>query len=189
MKKLVLVLIIFTVVGLAGWWWANSHRLGKFETADQVGSTPPTSSMKLNSTAFDNNQFIPAKYTCDGDNVNPPLIISAIPAETKSLVLVVDDPDAPAGDWVHWLLWNISPTTSEIVENSVPEGAVVGLTDFGENKYGGPCPPSGTHHYQFKLYALDTMLDLPTSTRKSQLESALQGHILEQTLLIGLYKR
>lgn len=145
--------------------------------------------MKLASSVFENNQAIPPKYTCDGENVSPPLTISDVPENAKSLVLIVDDPDAPRGDWVHWLVWNIPSHTKEIAEHSVPQSAVTGLTDFGENKYGGPCPPSGTHRYQFKLFALDTLLTLPPQTKKAALENALKNHILAQTLLVGLYKR
>lgn len=145
--------------------------------------------MKISSNAFQNNQAIPSKYTCDGENVNPPLQIAEVPAGAKSLALVVDDPDAPVGDWVHWLVWNIEPTTTQIAENSVPAGAVQGKTDFGENQYGGPCPPSGTHRYHFKVYALDTRLDLPAETRKSGLEAVMRGHILDQGMLVGNYSR
>ena len=145
--------------------------------------------MQLTSSAFENNQSIPTKYTCDADDINPPLLISDAPKDAQSLVLIVDDPDAPAGDWVHWTLWNINPTTTEIPKNSTPDGATEGMTDFGRTGWGGPCPHSGTHHYQFKLYALDTMLNLQTSAKKKEVELAVDGHILEQTQLIGLYER
>ncbi len=145
--------------------------------------------MQLTSSAFENNQSIPTKYTCDADDINPPLLISDAPKDAQSLVLIVDDPDAPAGDWVHWTLWNINPTTTEIPKNSTPDGATEGMTDFGRTGWGGPCPHSGTHHYQFKLYALDTMLNLQTSAKKKEVELAMDGHILEQTQLIGLYER
>lgn len=145
--------------------------------------------MKLTSKAFSHNQLIPAKYTCDGADVNPPLTISDVPAGAQSLALIVDDPDAPAGDWVHWTLWNMAPSTASITENSVPAGATQGLTDFGRVGYGGPCPPSGTHRYQFKLYALDMTLLLDQSARKADIERSIAGHILDQTILIGLYQR
>ncbi len=143
--------------------------------------------MKISSPAFSTE--IPAAYTCDGQNVNPPLTISELPAGTVSLALIVDDPDAPRGDWVHWLVWNIDPATTEIAENSVPSGAVQGTTDFGETAWGGPCPPSGVHRYVFKLYALDAKLDLPPSAKKSDLAAAMQTHILNQTELISTYSR
>ena len=145
--------------------------------------------MKITSPVFGHNQLIPPLYTCDGANASPPLIFQGVPSEAKSLVLIVDDPDAPRGDWVHWLLWNISPATTEIVAGKAPVGAIEGNTDFGRPGYGGPCPPSGIHHYHFKLFALDTMLDLPASTKKADLEAAMATHILEQASLIGVYKR
>ncbi|MFA6254589.1 MAG: YbhB/YbcL family Raf kinase inhibitor-like protein [Patescibacteria group bacterium] len=145
--------------------------------------------MKLNSPAFKNNEAIPVQYTCDGQDINPPLEISDMPEDTKSLVLIVDDPDAAAGDWVHWLVWNIKPQTKEITENSVPSGAVEGTTSFGQPGYGGPCPPKGTHRYFFKLYALDTDLNLDQNADKQQLEIVIKDHIINQTELIGLYTR
>lgn len=145
--------------------------------------------MRIASPAFGHNQNIPAKYTCDGENVNPVLEIAEVPEDAKSLALIMDDPDAPRGTWVHWTLWNIDPSTRQIDENSVPAGAAEGTTSFGKPGYGGPCPPSGTHRYFFKLYALDQMLDLPASTDKSGLENAVQGHVLGQAEFIGLYSR
>lgn len=145
--------------------------------------------MKLTSHAFQNNQTIPIKYTCDSSNINPPLTISDVLAKVKSLVLIVDDPDAPIGTWVHWTVWNINPGIREINENSVPEGAQEGITDFGRPGYGGPCPPSGTHRYLFKLYALDTKLNLDAGTKKSKLEEEMENHILDKAELIGLYSR
>ncbi|MBI5754042.1 YbhB/YbcL family Raf kinase inhibitor-like protein [Candidatus Peregrinibacteria bacterium] len=144
--------------------------------------------MKITSTAFANNGNIPSKYTCDGANINPPLSFSEIPAAAKSLALISDDPDAPMGTWVHWTIWNIDPKTGSIAENSKPAG-IEGTTSFGNTGYGGPCPPSGVHHYHFKLYALDTKLNLPISAKKTDLEKAMQKHILAQADLIGLYTR
>lgn len=146
-------------------------------------------SMQITSNAFEHNSEIPSIYTCDGQNISPPLQITSVPEGTQSLVLIVDDPDAPRGDWVHWLLWNIDPSITEIAENSVPANAIEGTTDFGSTGWGGPCPPSGSHRYFFKLYALDGLLDLAAVAAKADLESAMQGHILAQTELIGLYQR
>lgn len=159
------------------------------EEAIETSTSITTTDMQITSTAFEHNQNIPSQYTCDGTDMNPPLQISEVPEGTQSLALIVDDPDAPRGDWVHWLVWNIDPSTTEISENSVPAGAVQGLTDFGRNDWGGPCPPSGTHRYFFKLYALDSALDLSTSAGKADLLSAMEGHILENGELIGLYER
>jgi Raf kinase inhibitor-like YbhB/YbcL family protein len=143
--------------------------------------------MKIESTAFGNNEMIPANYTCDGADINPQLTIGGVPAGAESLVLIVDDPDAPGGTWVHWTVWNIDPSVTEIQENSVPVGAIEGVTDFGETGYRGPCPPSGTHRYFFKLYALDTALELDSSEAVQDINEAMDGHILESTELVGLY--
>jgi Raf kinase inhibitor-like YbhB/YbcL family protein len=138
------------------------------------------------SSAFKNNGLIPRMYTCDGEDVNPPLTIDGLPQGTKSLVLIVDDPDAPMGNWQHWNVWNITPT-NKIDENSVP--GIEGLNDFGKHSYGGPCPPSGTHRYFFKVYALDIEISLPINSRKKHVEKAMSEHILAKGELVGLYKR
>lgn len=147
------------------------------------------STMKISSPAFKHNETIPSKYTCDGADVNPALVIERVPAEAKSLALIMDDPDAPRGTWVHWVVWNVNPKIKEITENTVPDGGKQGMNDFRKHDYGGPCPPSGTHRYFFKLYALDTILDIGPNTTKAQLESAMKNHIIAQTETIGLYKR
>jgi hypothetical protein len=144
--------------------------------------------MQLTTPAFTHNGKIPSKYTCDGENISPPLQISKIPEGTKSLVLIVDDPDAPAGDWVHWTVWNIPPDITSIPENNKPTG-IEGMTDFNSTGWGSPCPPNGEHRYFFKLYALDITLSLPSSARKKDIEQAIGGHIIEKTELIGLYTR
>lgn len=145
--------------------------------------------MIIQSHAINPGAQIPSAYTCDGKNTNPPLDIEQVPANTKSLVLIVDDPDAPAGTWVHWTMWNISPDTTEIKEGSVPNGAVEGVTSFSKPGYGGPCPHSGTHRYFFKLYALDALLDLSISSRVGDLEKAMEGLILTQAEFMGTYAR
>jgi len=142
--------------------------------------------LKVTSTAFENEGMIPVKYTCDGINVNPSLDIENIPGEAKCLVLIVDDPDAPIGTWVHWLVWNI-PITHHIKENQVH--GIQGINDFQLNQYNGPCPPSGTHRYFFKVYALDDILNLPVHTKKPELEKAMSEHIIAFGELIGLYSR
>jgi Raf kinase inhibitor-like YbhB/YbcL family protein len=142
--------------------------------------------MKITSSAFKNNEYIPAKYTCEGEDINPELNISDIPEEAKSLALIMDDPDAPMGVWVHWVVFDIAPTAS-ISEDSVP--GKLGITNSGKNDYHGPCPPSGTHRYFFKVYALDTLLNLREGVSKGALEKAMQGHILAKAELVGLYKR
>ncbi len=150
--------------------------------------------MELKSAAFQPGAVIPAKYTCDGEDISPPLNWSDPPAGTKSLALISDDPDAPVGTWVHWVIWNIPANARALEENlpkapSLANGAKQGTTDFRRIGYGGPCPPSGTHRYFFKLYALDTTLNLPASTTKKDLEKAMDGHILAQAELIGKYQR
>jgi Raf kinase inhibitor-like YbhB/YbcL family protein len=142
--------------------------------------------LSVSSSAFENNKLIPAKYTCDGDDMNPPLTIEGTPEEAKSLVLIVDDPDAPRGTWDHWIVWNILPT-GKIAENTVP--GTEGLTTDRQHAYGGPCPPWGTHRYFFKVYALDTMLNLSPNSTKKDVEKAMQSHVLAQGELIGLYRR
>ena len=144
--------------------------------------------MKLTSTAFSHNKPIPSEFTCDGQNVNPPLSIVDVPANAKSLALIVDDPDAPVGNWDHWIVFNISPSAKEIAENAEPNGTS-GKNSWNKTGYGGPCPPSGTHRYFFKLYALDIILNLPNGSDKKQVESAMQNHIIAKAELIGLYKR
>jgi len=145
--------------------------------------------MKIESRSFPGETMIPSRFTCDGDNVSPSLIFSDIPKEAKSLVLVMDDPDAPMGTWVHWLVWNISPKTGFVDENSVPENAIEGMTSFNEAGYGGPCPPSGIHRYFFRLYALDALLELGPEAGLVELEKAMNGHIITKAELIGLYGR
>ncbi|HXA01266.1 MAG TPA: YbhB/YbcL family Raf kinase inhibitor-like protein [Cytophagaceae bacterium] len=143
--------------------------------------------LKISSEAFENNEYIPLIYTCEGKNINPPLRIQNIPVDTESLAIIVDDPDAPAGIFTHWMVWNIYPT-SVIEENSFPEGTE-GINDYTETKYMGPCPPSGTHRYFFKVYALDAMLDIEKISTKANLERVMQEHILAYGELIGLYQK
>ena len=145
--------------------------------------------MKITSSAFQNNSKIPAKYTCDGENINPPLEFTDASDSAKSLTLIVDDPDAPSKTWVHWVVYNIDPKATKVDENSIFQGAIEGMTDFGNKGYGGPCPPSGVHRYFFKLYALDTTFDLPQNSTKQMVEEKMQGHIIDQTELIGIYSR
>ena len=140
----------------------------------------------VTSPAFENNGFIPSKYTCDGDDFNPVLLINDAPEATQSLALIVDDPDAPMGTWDHWIVWNISPT-EKIEENSVP--GTEGLNSFRRHSYGGPCPPFGTHRYFFKVYALDTKLAIQPNSKKNDVEKAMEGHILAKGEIVGLYKR
>jgi len=145
--------------------------------------------LTITSPAFAHKDEIPARYTCDGEDINPALRIDAVPDRAKALALIVDDPDAPAGTWVHWVVWNIPPQTREMRENGLPAEAVQGLNDWKRNRYGGPCPPSGTHRYFFRLYALDTVLNLAATTSKAALLRAMEGHVIAQGELMGTYRR
>lgn len=145
--------------------------------------------MKITSPAFSFNQLIPVKYTGDGDDVSPPLNFSGIPKKTKSLVLIVDDPDAAAGDWVHWLVYNLPPDIKGFNEGKIPKGVEEGLNGTGGIGWVGPCPPSGRHHYYFKLYALDQMLEFDQEADKTSLLEMMNSHILAQAELVGLYER
>lgn len=139
---------------------------------------------------FENNGKIPKKYTCDGDDINPLIEIIEAPVQTKSIVFIVDDPDAPNGTWVHWVLYDISYGIDKIQENSVPNSAKQGMNDFKKLDYGGPCPPSGSHRYFFKVYALDIeTLGLDEGATKKQVEERMRDHILASAELIGIYSR
>jgi len=142
--------------------------------------------LKIMSAAFENKGKIPQKYTCDGTNVNPPLDVGHIPVDAKCLAIIVDDPDAPAKTWVHWVCWNI-PVTQHIKENGLH--GVQGINDFGTHHYSGPCPPSGVHRYFFKVYALDSLLNLKAGASKHDLEKEMADNILAFGELIGLYER
>jgi Raf kinase inhibitor-like YbhB/YbcL family protein len=144
--------------------------------------------MTIKSPAFHQGGDIPAKFTCDGGGASPPLQISGIPSDAKSLVLIADDPDAPSGVFTHWLVWNIPPQTNSVTEGSAPKG-VHGTNDFGKSGFGAPCPPSGAHRYYFKVFALDRELALPSGAKRSQLETAMKDHIIAQGELMGLYAR
>lgn len=150
--------------------------------------------MTITSSAFVEGGMIPLKYTCDGEDISPPLILDGIPNGTKSITLIADDPDAPMGTWVHWVLYNLPADSTAIPENiacdeTLENGARHGVTDFGRFGYGGPCPPSGTHRYYFKVYALDVKLDLTGRVTKKDIEAAMAGYILAKAELMGKYKR
>lgn len=201
MKKIIAIIsllaliIIATTATIAFAKRTSTRRATPKKTTNITKSTLTKPTMQITSPAFAANQAIPSTYTCDGKNISPPLDITGIPPNTKSLALIVDDPDAPGGDWVHWLVWNIAPAgaaqngTQHIAENKTPPGATTGTTDFGTTGYGGPCPPSGTHRYHFKLYAIDAQLTLPATTKKPQLEAAIKPHTIAQATMMGQYKR
>lgn len=142
--------------------------------------------MELTSPAFEHGGDIPSKFTCDGTDVSPALEIANIPADTKTLALIVDDPDAPSKTWLHWLVYDIAPA-SLIEEDDVP--GKQGMNDFGKKDYGGPCPPSGRHRYFFRLHALDSAPNLQEGASRKEVENAMEGHIIEKAELMGLYER
>ena len=144
--------------------------------------------MKITSSAFSEGGIIPSKFSCDGSDTSPPLQIEGTPQGAKGLVLIVDDPDAPSGLFTHWLVWNIDPGTRSIAEGGSP-GGTEGKNDFGKSGYGGPCPPSGSHRYYFRIYAMDRRLDLPGGSKLNELNAAMKGHVLAQAELMGHYAR
>ena len=163
-------------------------------------SAPPAATpagkpeMKLVSSAFKEGESIPRQFTCDGINVSPPLEWSGVPSTAKTIAIIADDPDAPSGTWVHWVLYNLPADNIGLVENLPPgenmkSGGFQGKTDFGKAGYGGPCPPSGTHRYFFKVYAVDSELSLKAGAAKDELVKAMEGHIVAQAQLMGTYRR
>lgn len=174
---------LILIIGLAG--CTDRQSASHYLLLNQV------SFMELTSSAFIHNGAMDARYTCDGEDINPPLMISEVPAGAKVLVLIMEDPDAvkPTGKvWDHWLVFDIPPDTKEIAEGHEPRG-VHGIGTSGNLDYHGPCPPDGEHHYIFKLYALDAELNLSEGVNKHEIEEAMEGHILGQTTLVGTYSR
>ena len=164
--------------------------LGNLSAAAAIALTPFFNSpeLKISSTSFENNSSIPAKYSCEGKEVSPPLLINNIPSGVNSLAIILHDPDAPMqGGFTHWVVWNIEPGDNKIPENF--KGAQQGMNGAKKLGYIGMCPPSGTHHYHFRVYALDTKLDLDKNTDKAGLEKSMQGHVLAEGDLVGLYKK
>lgn len=156
------------------------------DTLKRVFMEAATNELMVYSLAFSHKGHIPNKYTCEGQDINPPIEVSEIPESTKTLAMIVEDPDAPGGVFDHWLIWNISPNEA-IAENSNP--GISGTNSFGKTGYGGPCPPSGAHRYFFRVYALDAKLDLLTGSDKQALLKAMEGHILAKGELMGLYQK
>jgi Raf kinase inhibitor-like YbhB/YbcL family protein len=158
--------------------------------ASAVGAKiPQEANMKLDSPDFSEGGNIPERFTCDGKDMSPTLKIDGVPKEAKSLVFIVDDPDAPGGNFTHWLMWNVAPDVTEIVANRLPSHAVQGVNDFGKSKYTGPCPPPGIHRYYFKLYALDTTLAMPPTSKRKVVDAAIKGHIVAEATLMGRYAK
>ncbi len=182
MKKFLIIFSALVVAAMVAWFFARPST----PTPKNLGNVK---TMLITSSAFADGAIIPDQYGCKGENINPPLELKDIPVGAKSLALIMDDPDSPSGTWAHWLVWNIDPATLLLADKQVPAGANQGRNSFGNINYGGPCPGSGTHHYQFKIYALDTSLALTDGASEQQLIDAMAGHILAQGLLVGLYSR
>jgi hypothetical protein len=150
--------------------------------------------IQVTSTAFEDGAMIPSKHTCDGEDISPPLQWNEVPEGTKSIALIADDPDAPHGTWVHWVLYNLAADVRQLEEGmpvaaKLASGAKQGVTDFGRSGYGGPCPPSGTHRYYFTVYALDNVINASGQLDKSKLLKTMEGHILGQGQIMGKYRR
>jgi Raf kinase inhibitor-like YbhB/YbcL family protein len=162
--------------------------LGAAPTAEEDAMSSQVQ-FTIRSPAFEHGRPIPVRFTDDGEDVNPELQLAGVPAAAKSLALIMDDPDAPMGTWVHWVVWGISPEDTVIPEDGLPAGAAEGLNSWGRSGYGGPAPPSGTHRYFFKAYALDTTLELPSTATKKELEAAMEGHVIARAQIMGTYSR
>jgi Raf kinase inhibitor-like YbhB/YbcL family protein len=191
-----LVIISVLIAGCAG--LIDQAEPEQEEVADQAEGNQEDSptveeamrKFELTSSAFDQGAQIPVKYSCDGEDIAPELTWNEPPVGTKSFVLIMDDPDAPVGTWVHWVVYNLSPETRSLPEGGeLPTGALHGENSWARQDYGGPCPPGGTHRYFFKLYALDSVLDLPAGESKKSIELAMEGHILIQAELMGVFSR
>jgi hypothetical protein len=188
MRKIVFSLILAVIVSTAFQCKSNNKPILK------VNKQETSMDIKIKSTAFEDGGLIPVKYSCDGENVSPPLFWSTTAAGIKSYALICDDPDAPAGTWVHWVIYNIPENAAALPEfvpagKNLDNGSSQGLNDFGNTSYGGPCPPSGTHRYFFKIYAIDTILNLKGDVTKEILLNAIKGHIIAEGQLIGKYSR
>lgn len=185
--KIIFVVLVIIIAGIVLLQYKSQR---KNKTGNPPKLTIHLNIMKIASPVFQNNESIPAKFTCDGENINPPLEIKDVPENAKSLALIMDDPDAPAaGGFVHWVVFSIDPAIKEIRENSAPQNAIEGTNSAGRVGFTSPCPPSGTHRYFFKLYALDATLALDSSATREDVKKAIEGHILDQATLVGLYQR
>lgn len=183
--RLVVFLVVFSILfGMI----SAAQNSAFAETKITVKSNASKTVMKISSTAFANNGKIPKKYTCDGTGVSPPLKISSVPKNAKSMALILDDPDAPKGTFTHWVIWGISPKKTQFAEGD-KKGFVDGTTGVGKTGYFAPCPPSGIHRYVFKLFALDSQVDISTKSKKQELVSTMQNHIIQTATLVGKYSR
>lgn len=190
-RQFLWIVFLFLVNGAIFW---SDMPAGNKKIIDTSSMGGNTMAIKVMSSVFEEGGMIPRKYTCDGADVSPPLAWTGVPEAAKSLALISDDPDAPMGTWVHWVLYDLPANIKELPEAVPPDkelrtGAKQGRNDFRRIGYGGPCPPGGTHRYYFKLYALDTVLNLPSGATKAELLKAMEGRVLAQGQLMGKYKR
>jgi len=183
MRLIFAIIIIIIILAAAGWWLFNQP------SAPITIQNTFNMGLQLTSPAWADGGVIPQTYTCDGEDMSPPLEINNVPVGAKSLALVVDDPDAPSGSFIHWLVWNIKPSAKSLMEGKIPAEASAGSSSFGRVGYGGPCPPEGDHRYIFKLLALNLELDLPASTTIKEFNQAIAGHVIEEATLTGTYRR
>lgn len=188
MKKLLQVfLFIILILGIV---FIVLPELAKFRrTINTDNYVITTDNMYIQIAEFSDGENIPLEYGCKGQNIVPLIAINGVPEDAKSLVLIMDDPDAPVGRWFHWLIWNLPIDTKVIDRDNLPVSAVIGKNSSGNNAYDGPCPPYGTHHYYFKLYALNTVLELDKNTEGLDLEKELEGHIISRAQYMGTYSR
>lgn len=194
-KHYLMIFLFFTLAGLAvrasvsATKWRGFEVLHKSVAGINTQNNSPKPIMKITSSVFKNQERVPDKYTCAGLDINPPLDFNDVPADAETLAVIMDDPDAPDGVWTHWTVWNLTSDTKGIAEGAESQIGVQGITSSGGFGYHGPCPPSGTHHYVFRLYALDQSLDLPASSTENDLRRAMAGHTLAQAELVGLYSK
>jgi len=184
-KSAVAIIVLLLIFG--GWYIFFAFRATQ-DSPLPVNDPMSMATVTLSSSVFEHEGSIPSKYTCDADDVSPSFEIGGVPEEAQSLVLIMDDPDAPVGTWDHWVVFNIPPETTSIPENTEPQG-VAGNNSWGRTGYGGPCPPDGEHRYFFKLYAIDAQLSLSEGATKTEVEQAMEGHVVAETQLMGRYTR
>jgi Raf kinase inhibitor-like YbhB/YbcL family protein len=192
-KQLTFLMLLVTILGLGIFIWflyvkgidvgkINISSIKKFSTTEKT-----TGTMKITSGSFENNKEIPIKFTCKGINVNPDLYISGVPNNTKSLLIIVTDPDSTFGAFTHWIFYNINPKITAIPANSHPEGSLIAQNDFGKLEYNGPCPSIGKHRYFFKVFALDNMLDVPEGAGKTKVAELAKPHVIDSAMLTGVF--
>lgn len=169
--------------------WTLGAVMALYACAAPREGKPETHSLSVSSSAYAEGGMIPSRYTEDGDDIHPPISISLPPEGCRSIALIMEDPDAPMGTWVHWIAWQLPPDIGEIPEGKTPGEAVEGMNSWGRREYGGPAPPSGTHRYYLDVYALDSRLDLPPTANAAELRKAIKGHVLATGRLMGRYRR